>query len=51
MHAYNCPLVMLTAAGRSLEALDFKQLKWPGHGVSDDQGFQYLDREYMSADE
>jgi hypothetical protein len=45
------PLVMLTAAGRSLEALDFKQLKWPGHGVSDDQGFQYLDREYMSADE
>jgi uroporphyrinogen-III decarboxylase len=34
-----------------MEALDYKQLRWPGHGLPDDQGFQYLDREYMSADE
>jgi hypothetical protein len=45
------PLVIITAAGRSMEALDYKQLRWPGHGLADDQGFQYLDREYMSADE
>jgi uroporphyrinogen-III decarboxylase len=45
------PLVMGTAAGRSLEAIEFKQLQWPGHGVPDNQGFQYLDREYMTADE
>jgi hypothetical protein len=36
---------------RSLEKLDFKQLQWPGHGVGDMQPFQYLDREYMKADE
>lgn len=45
------PLVMISGMGRSLEALGFKQLQWPGHGVRDDQPFQYLDREYMTADE
>jgi hypothetical protein len=45
------PLVMLTASGRSLEALGYKQLQWPGHGVGDNQPFQYLDREYMKAEE
>ena len=47
---YN-PMVLQSASGRSLEALGFKQLQWPGHGVGDDQPFQYLDREYMLADE
>ncbi len=45
------PLMLGTTLGRSLEKLDFKQLQWPGHGVGDMQPFQYLDREYMSADE
>jgi len=45
------PLVAATASGRSLDALGFKQLQWPGHGVGDNQTFQYLDREYMFADE
>ena len=45
------PLVQITAAGRSLEAIGFKQLQWPGHGVGDNQPFQYLDREYMKAEE
>ena len=40
-----------SALGPLLDKLDFKQLQWPGHGVRDDQPFQYLDREYMSADE
>jgi len=44
-------LVLTVAAGRSLEALGFKQLQWPGHGVGDNQPFQYLDREYMKAEE
>lgn len=45
------PLLMGTGQGLALEKLDFKQLQWPGHGVGDMQPYQYLDREYMSADE
>ena len=48
--AYN-PMVLQSASGRALEAVGFKQLQWPGHGVRDDQPFQYLDREYMKAEE
>jgi len=47
---YN-PMVLQSASGASLEALGFKQLQWPGHGVGDHQPFQYLDREYMTGDE
>lgn len=45
------PLVAAVASGRSLEAIGFKQLQWPGHGVGENQPFQYLDREYMKAEE
>lgn len=45
------PLFLGTGMGRALEKLDFKQLQWPGHGVGEMQPFQYLDREYMTADE
>ena len=44
-------MLTVTASGRSLEAMGYKQLQWPGHGVGDDQPYQYLDREYMKADE
>ena len=44
-------LVQSTAMGRSLEAIGFKQVQWPGHGVGDDRPYQYLDREYMLAEE
>ena len=44
-------MVLQCALGPSLEAVGFKQLQWPGHGVSDTQPYQYLDREYMKADE
>jgi len=47
---YN-PLVLNVAMGPVLEALDYKQLIWPGHGVGDHQPYQYLDREYMKAEE
>ena len=45
------PLVLGIATGNALEAIDFKQLQWPGHGVDDNQPFQYLDREYMKPEE
>lgn len=45
------PMVLATASGNALERADFKQLQWPGHGVGENQPFQYLDREYMHADE
>jgi uroporphyrinogen-III decarboxylase len=44
-------LILSTGWGPALEAVGFKQLQWPGHGVGDNQPFQYLDREYMKADE
>ncbi|MCC6202382.1 MAG: hypothetical protein IT494_05190 [Gammaproteobacteria bacterium] len=37
--------------GPSLEALDIQGLRWPGHGVPDDSPYQYLDQEFMRADE
>lgn len=45
------PLMDMMPIGRILEAAEFKQLEWPGHGVGDNQPFQYLDREYMTANE
>jgi uroporphyrinogen-III decarboxylase len=45
------PPHQFTALGRVLEAARFKQLQWPGHGVGDNQPYQYLDREYMKAEE
>ncbi len=37
--------------GPILEALDFKQLLWPGHGLSSDHTYQFVEGEYMMADE
>ncbi len=45
------PFVLQTASGRVLDAAGYKQLQWPGHGVGDNQPYQYLDREYMTPDE
>jgi hypothetical protein len=39
------------AWGEVLDAMDFRQLQWPGHGVSENVSYQYLDREYMLASE
>jgi uroporphyrinogen-III decarboxylase len=41
----------IVALGPAMEALDYRQLQWPGHGTGDDVSYQFLDREYMSADE
>lgn len=41
----------LTAIGPSLELLGFRAYQWPGHGLPDNRPYQYIDREYMTADE
>lgn len=43
-HAFHTP-------GDALETFDCKQLKWPGHGVSPHHPFQFVEGEYMKADE
>jgi uroporphyrinogen-III decarboxylase len=43
--------VHATTLGPVYEAIGFKQIEWPGQGVGDNQPFQYIDREYMTADE
>ena len=35
--------------GPILEALDFKQLKWPGHGMPSNLTYQFVEGEYMVA--
>ncbi len=37
--------------GPILEALDFKPLKWPGHGLASDHTYQYVEGEYLKAEE
>lgn len=37
--------------GPVLEALDCKLLAWPGHGMTSDHGYQFVEGEYMKADE
>jgi hypothetical protein len=42
----------LVPPGRSLEAVDYKLYKWPGHGISGDTtSYQCAEAEYMKADE
>jgi len=38
-------------SGRVFEILDAKQVKWPGHGVPPNHTFQFVEGEYMKADE
>jgi hypothetical protein len=37
--------------GPVLEALDFRQVKWAGHGLPADAPFQFVEGEYMKAEE
>jgi len=38
-------------SGLALEALDFKQMVWPGHGIAPCYSPQFVEGEYMKADE
>ncbi len=44
-------LVVPNQAGHVLEALDARQLRWPGHGVSRHHTHQFVEAEYMKEDE
>jgi hypothetical protein len=44
-------LVIVNQSGSVLEALDSKQLRWPGHGVSRYHTHQFVEGEYMKEDE
>ncbi len=42
----------ISYSGRVFEILDYKLYAWPGHGLSEDApGFQFVEGEYMKADE
>jgi len=41
----------LRLLGPLLTALDFKQLKWPGHGVASNLSYQFVEGEYMLPEE
>lgn len=41
----------LVALGPIMERLDYRQLKWPGHGVSTNSTYQFVEAEHMRADE
>ena len=44
-------LIVLNQSGNVLEALDHKQLRWPGHGVSIHHTHQFVEGEYMKEEE
>ncbi len=44
-------LVVPNQSGNVLEALDVRQLRWPGHGVSRYHTHQFVEGEYMKGDE
>ncbi len=37
--------------GKALDILDFKLYQWAGHGLREDQEYQFVEREYMKAEE
>jgi len=47
--AYNSPTTIVP--GRVLDILDLKLYQWPGHGVSEEREYQYVEDEYMKAEE
>jgi len=47
--AYQAPLFF--NLGPLYDSLDLKELRWPGHGIVLDKGHQFVEDEYMKADE
>jgi hypothetical protein len=48
---YLQPGASIAAAGAAHEALGNRQIKWPGHGVAPNRSFQFVEGEYMKAEE
>ena len=49
--AFSNPFTVVHVPGIAHDILGIKQIKWPGHGVSPYHTFQYVEGEYMKADE
>ncbi len=47
--AYNPPTTVIS--GRVCDLLDFKLYRWPGHGLAKNREFQFVEGEYMTANE
>ena len=47
--AWNAPTTIVP--GRVLDILDYALYKWPGHGVEKDGEYQFVEGEYMKAEE
>lgn len=47
--AYQAPIFF--GVGPLLDALDVKELRWPGHGINFGMGHQFVEADYMKADE
>ncbi len=47
---YQAPWLLINP-GEAMNALDFKQIKWPGHGIPEDHTFQFVEDEYMKPEE
>lgn len=45
------PTHPLAAVGPAMELLGYRQLRWPGNGVGDNVSYQYIDAEYMPAED
>lgn len=41
----------IAVSGRVFELLDVEYVRWPGHGIGDDSPWQYVEGEYMRAEE
>ena len=47
--AYNGPTTIVP--GKVLDILDLKLYRWPGHGVAKEREYQFVEEEYMKAEE
>ena len=41
----------LISVGPTFEVLDYKQLRWPGHGIDQNHTYQFVEGEYMKVEE
>jgi hypothetical protein len=48
LDAYNAPTFV---PGKTLDMLDYKLYRWPGHGVAKEREYQFVEDEYMKAEE
>jgi len=50
MDSFGAPALVFP--GKAMDMIDYKLMKWPGHGLADDaQSYQYVEGEYMPPEE